>query len=420
MSVGNIDELLINYEHLWSNEIISYPGRPLRLVDIKSIVNDGKLVFVPSETHLEYCIISYVWITGKRNRTSKYLLEQVSPFTVDGLISAVEVCHKLGYDYFWIDALCIDQRRKSKEKEREIPNMGKYYRDALECIIFPDGLNLNAEILPNGKLPRWFYRSWTLQEYILSRKRTFIFNSNAQNVFGYSTVGGKIKGKILNTRFGNCICIDSCSLTWLLRIITDQWSGEAPFKADISQWKEINRESAFMMEVNCSRKGDILQRAMFRESKYEEDKIYSLLNVFNNVKIDIKYGIGLEEVLRNLAEVVTNDELAFMLLTNWFSTNQSETFSDLSALPTFQRQTAAVWFNMGQVHALCKYIRLEGVHISSKIMNCQLCIKGICTDYMYTPISTHSDLEIKEMELITSNGVVQAYGHCLWLFPWYL
>ncbi|CAF4433684.1 unnamed protein product, partial [Adineta steineri] len=74
----------------------------------------------------------------------------------------------------------------------------------------------------------------------------------------YDSVGERIDGKVLNTIFGQCICIDSYYLTWLLRLITDQWDGSAPFKADKSQWNEINRESAFMLEVNCVRKGDIL------------------------------------------------------------------------------------------------------------------------------------------------------------------
>lgn len=85
----------------------------------------------------------------------------------------------------WIDAPYIDQRRESQEKKRGIPNMGQYYQEASECIIFPDGCHINADLLPNGKLPRWFYRSWTLQEYILARKKTFVFNITARSVRGY-------------------------------------------------------------------------------------------------------------------------------------------------------------------------------------------------------------------------------------------
>ncbi|CAF1012293.1 unnamed protein product [Rotaria sp. Silwood1] len=415
MSIINIDELLVYYEHIWSNAIVSYPERPLRLVDIKRVVNDGQLVFVPSQEDLNYCTISYTWLTAKRNKNSQYLLEQVSPFTVEGLISALHVCHELGHEYLWIDALCIDQRRTSKEKQREIPNMGKYYRGASECVIFPDGLHLNADILPESKLPRWFYRSWTLQEFILSRKRTFIFNANARIVFGYNTVGGQITGHIIHTRFGQCISIDSYFLTWLLTLVPSIQTGPIPLKTDVSQWKEIKRESLFMLEVDCSRKSDILQRAMFRQSKYEEDKVYSILSVFDHVKIDVQYGIGLQEVLRRLATVVTNEELAYMLLTNWFSTNHSDTSSaDISALPTFERQTSGFWFKMGEVCARCKYIRSEGVHISTKIMRCQLRITGICTNDLYGGLTITSDLDIQAIELTTSVGIIVAYGRCLY------
>ncbi|CAF0753290.1 unnamed protein product [Adineta steineri] len=390
MSATNINELLIHYEHIWSNKIESYPGRPLRLVNIKSIVNNDKLVFIPSKPTLKYCTVSYVRRTSEINSKSVYFLERISPFTVEGLISAVHVCHELGHDYLWIDALCNNQR-SSEEKEREISNMGKYYQDTTECIIFPDGLKLDADILPDGKLPRWFYRSYGHYKNIYYPKKEHLFLIQ------------KLE-----------ISLDTIHyyLTWLLRLITDQWDGSAPFKADKSQWNEINRESAFMLEVNCVRKGDILQRAMFRESKDEEDKIYSLLSVFKNVKIRAEYGIGLEEALRRLAEVVTNEELTFMLLTNWFSTNQSKTSSDISALPTFNRRTAAVWFNMGKVHAYCKYIRSKGVQISSKIMECQLRVKGVCTESIYKTISTHSHLEIHNMDLTTSHGVINAYGRC--------
>ncbi|CAF4127699.1 unnamed protein product [Adineta steineri] len=315
MSAINMNELLIHYEHIWSNKIESYPGRPLRLVNIKSIVNNDKLVFIPSKPSLKYCTVSYVWRTSEINSKSVYFLERISPFTVEGLISAVHVCHELGHDYVWIDALCINQQSvSSEEKEREIPNMGKYYQDATECIIFPDGLKLDADILPDGKLPRWFYRSWTLQEYLLYKKKEHLF---------------------------------------------------------LIQKLEISLDT-----------------------------------------IQAEYGIGLEEALRRLAEVVTNEELTFMLLTNWFSTNQSKTSSDISALPTFNRRTAAVWFNMGKVHAYCKYIRSKGVRISSKIMECQLRVKGVCTESIYKTISTHSHLEIHNMDLTTSHGIINAYGRC--------
>ena len=406
----DLADLLYNYENIWSDTMTSYPGRPLRLVDINSIVKTRQLVFVPAEPDLKYCILSYTWATEHRNRKSPYLLEQISSFTVEGLVSAVYACYMLKHQYFWIDALCIDQRRSSNEKQREIPNMGKYYQDATECIIFPQGLHLNAEILPEGKLPRWFYRSWTLQEWVLPKKKTFVFGSNTEHVLGYMTVGGPVLGNILNTIFGKCVCISSHCLTWLLRLTTDQWTGSTPLKAEQPIWKEINRESAFMCETNPSRKGDILQRAMFRESKYEEDKIYSLLSTFSNVIIDIKYEIGLDEATRNLAEAVTSNQLASMLLTNWHPTTYSDTSADISALPTFERQTAAVWFNMGEIDAVCKYIRSEGVHISTRIIKCKMRVGKLYDDSIVDSINDNSDLPIQDIELITPCITLKAYG----------
>lgn len=413
MATMKMDDLLANYEHIWSNALNSYPGRPLRLVDISSIVNHGQLHFVPGAEDIVYCTISYTWITDKRDRDSKSFLERLSPFTVGGLISAVEVCHELGHKYLWIDALCIDQRRESTEKEREIPNMGKYYREASECIIFPDGLHLNADLLPDGKLPRWFYRSWTLQEYLLARKKTFVFNAAAQSVNDYVNVIGSVKGTKFNLKSGSCFCMDSDSLICLFRLITGEWTGDAPFKADPAQWKEIDRESAFMLEVDCSRKGDILQRAMFRKSKHDEDQIYALLSVFDQAKLTAQYGIGVEEVLRRLAEAVSNDELAYLLLTNWYRVDLLEASTDICALPTFDRQTAAVWFNMSKVEAQCKYVRSEGVHVASRMLKCRLSCKGPCTNSMYRSISIHSDMEMNELSLSTSCGTIEAYGRCL-------
>lgn len=413
-----IKDLLFKYEYIWSENMTIYEDRPIRLVDVKNMIN-GKLVFVTSPPNLEYCIVSYTWNNNNKNPNSKYLFERLSPFDIDGLYFLAEICKNLKHDYLWIDGLCINQKENSIEKQREINNMGKYYKNATQCINFPNGLNIKCniknEILCNERLPKWFYRAWTLQEYCLGNKKIFIFDEKTNEILGYKCMSIPVVGTLIDTKHGKCLYITSSNLGILFKSITDQWLGEAPFKAPKKLWKDINRESAFMIEDNFNNKMcetyfnnnlDVIHRSMYRECLYEEDKIYCLLNLFN-VKMEIKYGIGLENTLRNLAKKINSKDLSCLLLCNWYP--EKETPLDLCSLPTFKKETTAICFNMINPISECNYIFNIGIKIYSKIIKCNIKIlKLTSNNHIYDTIS-----ELNIQELIINDEFI-GYGRILY------
>jgi hypothetical protein len=412
----SIDGLMENYANVWSltSCLKRHKNRPIRLLDIKKTL-DGNITFVSASSNNNYCAISYTWMSHEREKNSEFLFNRLYPFYLSGLKNALQVCLELGHDCVWIDALCIDQNEDSKEKSREIPNMKKYYEYASECVIFPDGLNLDAGILQDGRLPKWFTRTWTIQEYLSSSKRTFVFGAETRKYLGYNTVAGEITE--IKTKDERFVCIDSQKLAWFYRLTTDMFTGKAPFKAPETSWRNINRESAFMIEHSLCRRGDILQRSMFRESTYPEDKLYSLLSLFDDDidkdKIEIRYDIGLDETLRMFARAASNDLLAHMMMCCWYS--ETDVFNDIHALPHFEREKAAVWFNMGNVIAKCRYIELIGLEITSQTKECVL--ESTTGDYkhnMFSSINHLSDMAIEGLNFIElEHGYkFRAYGRC--------
>lgn len=148
---------------------------------------------------------------------------------------------------------------------------------------------------------------------------------------------------------------------------------------------------------------------MFKNCTYEEDKIYCLLNLFN-IKMEIKYEIGLKNALRNLSKELNSEDLSCLLLCNWYPEN--ETPLDLNSLPTFNKNTTAVWFNMINPVSKCKYILNIGVKIYSKIIKCNIKILNETTnETMFSTISDVSNLDIQELEI---NEKFIAYGRILY------
>ncbi|KAH7297268.1 hypothetical protein KP509_26G062700 [Ceratopteris richardii] len=87
-----------------------------------------------------------------------------------------------GVKSVWMDALCINQTDDA-EKEAEIANMGNYYRNSVACYVLPHGVgryapavdpSLDDHLFGERDLPRWFYRVWTLQEWLLPPKVVFL------------------------------------------------------------------------------------------------------------------------------------------------------------------------------------------------------------------------------------------------------
>jgi len=188
------------------DQALSLPLRLFKLnLDAVRIATDlskslGDLVYGSTLKPSIFCIVSFVW-----GRTAEYSIPGI-PYKVkitdaEKLIFILRACARRGYEYVWMDALCIDQYNP-QEKAQEMQKMRYYYITAHVTIVFGDEYGkfasrwaevdrkiqewrgrdqAFAEKLPDwDALPaikellmdNWFYRVWTLQECLLPLRTT--------------------------------------------------------------------------------------------------------------------------------------------------------------------------------------------------------------------------------------------------------
>ena len=173
-------------------------GKNLRLIDVKAM----KLCSAPKG--LLYCALSYLWGGVSMLKTGTKIFERLSrdngileaelPLTIR---DAIHFCRKIGWQYLWVDALCIIQDDKA-DVASQISQMQSIYRFADFTIVAASGVDSNAG-LPGLRTPRqvsqhmekiqglrlittlppfehiqetsrWSTRAWTFQESKLSRR----------------------------------------------------------------------------------------------------------------------------------------------------------------------------------------------------------------------------------------------------------
>ncbi|KAF8800408.1 hypothetical protein BYT27DRAFT_7200317 [Phlegmacium glaucopus] len=142
-----------------------------------------------------YCAISHVWGKKPPSFPVKGIPWPVPISSKEKLIFMLKACERRGYEYVWIDVLCIDQVRDHHEAEKEMPKMQQYYKNAHATIVFGSNwrdfasqwAKVEARIKDwNGDWDMgisvhwdgfadidmfinddWFWRVWTLQETVI-------------------------------------------------------------------------------------------------------------------------------------------------------------------------------------------------------------------------------------------------------------
>ncbi|KAI5920460.1 HET-domain-containing protein [Camillea tinctor] len=126
---------------------------------------------------LKYAILSHTWekdevIFEDINYNTKSTKSEASRFKIR---KACEQAARDGYDYIWIDTVCID-KRSSAELSEAINSMFAWYRDADTCYAFmidaPDNTR-SLESKAEFSRSKWFQRGWTLQELLAPKEVTF-------------------------------------------------------------------------------------------------------------------------------------------------------------------------------------------------------------------------------------------------------
>lgn len=191
---------------------------PIRVVDVAATLTDFKTIIFKAPKDWGFHVISHTW-SGMVRDLSKMLGEQTAQLddaaeAYDRAFREVDLsgngCYaKLrellgrlagdGVEAVWMDALCINQC-DAEEKNAEIGRMGDYYRNSRGCYVLPHGIGPGYYLWPaeipriteaeepgrseiteaeeHGRwLPRWFYRVWTLQEYVLPKQLWFLIGS---------------------------------------------------------------------------------------------------------------------------------------------------------------------------------------------------------------------------------------------------
>ncbi len=215
-----------------------------------------------------------------------------------------EQARKDGIEYFWIDTCCIDKQHKA-ELHHAINSMFRWYRDSTRCYVFlSDVLSLSlgngeekaAEQVKSSKrtfgqfpddleAPVWSEKSYGQQRYghRLHQSRWFTRGWTLQELLAPTSVEFFCRGHI---RLG-----DLGTLTQQIRNITG-----IPMEA--LRGKPLH-------EFSMKQRHSWIQT---RETTKEEDKVYSLLGIFD-VEMPIFYGEGESRAFERLEREINKPYL---------------------------------------------------------------------------------------------------------------
>jgi hypothetical protein len=217
----------------------------------------------------KYAILSHKW--GAEEVTFKDLADGTGKNKTG--YDKIRFCAQQAADdslqYFWVDTCCID-KSSSAELQEAINSMFRWYRDAVKCYVYLSDISLPpfdaaVDFTKAWELPfresRWFTRGWTLQELIAPASVEF-----------YSK-----EGKLLG---------DKVSLEQLVCEITG-----IPIRAF---------QGSPLSDFSIPER---MAWAKPRQTKREEDSVYSLLGIFD-VHMPLIYGERRKNALKRLYEEI--------------------------------------------------------------------------------------------------------------------
>jgi len=274
--------------------------------------NDSELIltkdFVGGEIP-EYAILSHTWGADTEEVTFQDLMNGAGrdKSGYKKIRFCGEQARRDGLQYFWVDTCCIDKANHTELAEA-INSMFCWYRNAAKCYVYLSDVSINDHDQADPSLQswqsafrksRWFTRGWTLQELIAPRSVEFFCSD----------------GKQLG---------DKKSLERQLHEIT-----RIPVSA-----LQGTPLSTFSVK-------DRLSWAENRETKREEDKVYSLLGIFD-IFMTFIYGEGANTFNRfrnELEERLRKHQL------DELSTFSRDIGNSTKRLKTLQSQPSSVPFN---------------------------------------------------------------------------
>jgi hypothetical protein len=178
-----------------------------------------------------------------------------------------------GLQYFWVDTCCIDKTDRA-ELSHAIQSMFFWYQNATKCYVylsdvstrkrkFVDTQHIECTWEPAFRSSRWFTRGWTLQELLAPSVVEFFSQE-------WDRLG------------------DKTSLGSLIRRITG-----------------ISQDVLNGLPLSQSTINERLRWTEGRETKQEEDRVYSLLGIFD-VELAPMYGEGAAAAFKRLMNEIDN------------------------------------------------------------------------------------------------------------------
>jgi len=232
--------------------------------------------FVDDKTIPPYAILSHTWLADKEELTFEDLTNSTgkNKSGYEKIQFCGEQARRDGLQYFWVDTCCINKANHA-ELSLAINSMFRWYRNASRCYVYLSDVpsppfGTNDEFNPQSWdsdfwKSKWFTRGWTLQELLAPSSVEFFSQ----------------EGKRLG---------DKCSLKQQIHEITG-----IPILA---------LQGAPLSQFRVDERFLWIER---RQTKLAEDKVYSLLGIFD-VEIPLFYGEGAPNAFKRLREVIDKRE----------------------------------------------------------------------------------------------------------------
>jgi len=223
---------------------------------------------------LKYAILSHTWSKNNNEEATFDDLVKGTGKAKPGyrkISSCAEQAIRDGICYIWVDTCCINKSNNSVELQHAINSMFRWYRDSEKCYVYledvpglgtnTDGQSHHAPWELSFRNSRWFSRGWTLQELIAPK------------------------------------AIDFFSKDWSLL------GSKSSLERQIS---EITNIPVPALRESCLDGFSITERISWgerRQTKYEEDKVYSLLGMCS-VYMPLNYGEGKDYAFQRLYDEI--------------------------------------------------------------------------------------------------------------------
>ncbi|GIZ47178.1 hypothetical protein CKM354_001027700 [Cercospora kikuchii] len=235
---------------------------------------DGRLQLIEAwdERIPPYAILSHTWSTTASDEVLyRDILEGTSSQkpAYDKVVGAMNLAHIEGYEYIWIDTLCIE-KSSSADLSEAINSMYAYYGQAGICYVYLSDVTA-AESLADA---RWWTRGWTLQELLAPSHAVFY-------TLDWQCIGGR-----------------------------DELVEEISSISGIQRHYLVDSSRDILWTASIAKR---MSWAATRKTGRSEDMAYSLLGLFS-VNMPLLYGEGGKRAFLRLQEEImksTDDHTIF-------------------------------------------------------------------------------------------------------------